>query len=67
MKYALFKNKSQEIGAINPTTTAAVSTGNTAEDFRKKHSNIKFHENPLSGSPVVGGADGGTDRQTCRS
>jgi len=32
----VFKKKSQEIGAINPTTTAVFYNGNTAEDFQKK-------------------------------
>ena len=39
--------------------------GEFSRDFRKKKSNIKFHENPSSGSRVV--AYGRTDGQTQRS
>jgi len=36
--------------------------------FKKKHSNIKFHENPSSGSRVVsyGRTDGRTERHMLR-
>jgi len=37
-------------------------TGILSTDFRKKYANIKFHENPSSGSPVV--PLGLTDGQT---
>ena len=40
-------------------------TGVFSTDFRKKYSNIKFHESPCSGSRVpCGRTDGRTDRWT---
>ena len=64
LKYTFFKKKSQEIGAINPTTTAVFYTGNTAEDFRKKNPPqiSNFMKNRSVGAQLLEGrTEGHTD------